>query len=97
MVTISYDAARCRLSVEGRCDGPDDAATVEDALDAFEKLTERLTIDLTGATMLPVEVAQMLISAQRAARSEGRRLHLLRRSGSPVDDVLLEAASERPG
>ncbi|WP_243060651.1 STAS domain-containing protein [Nocardioides sp. SR21] len=74
-----------------------DAADLADVVETLERFAEschgQLVIDLTAVTELAAPAARHLVEVRRSAAAEGRRVTLLRRHGTPVDDALHAAAS----
>lgn len=94
MTNVRYEADARRLRLEGTCRDPD-LDTVHAALTTFGQLAgDNLTVDLCAVTELGGEVARLLVQTARRAKSEGRKVTLLRKLDTPPDHALKRAADE---
>jgi hypothetical protein len=81
MAELSFVAAERRLVVRGPCSKSDCDPIVE-AIEVFAGLVDRLTLDLTEATGLPLDVAASILRACRNAERVGYQVAVQTVAGS---------------
>ena len=89
MCTIDYEARQHRLRVSGRCEGPEAATVITDAIGTFGRGARRLIVDLTALTHLTEEVAAAIVAA--GAEVSPCEVTFVRKHGTDVDRRLSDA------
>lgn len=93
MPHVHYETESRRLRLAGDV-LDDDLADLREAVARFVERSEgHLMVDLTAVTDLSESAARHLVEVRTAAGARGRRITLLRRHGTPVDEALRSAAA----
>jgi hypothetical protein len=94
MCRIDYESSQHRLRVAGRCQAGD-IGSVTDAIEAFGRKGSTLIVDLTALTGCPAELARAIMESAQSLSP--RRVSVLRKHGTEVDRLLIEASVSSQG